>query len=94
MTPAQLYALVNRKNQQEKKVDSRFGMIVSTILNLFIKKGSKAIGPLQAMGYDEDEVRSEPEQREQSELETKLRFRIMQAGFNRFYKATGKEGQR
>ncbi len=94
MTPAQIYALVNRKNQRDRRSDSQFGMIVSTILNLFVKKGSKAIGPLQAMGYDEEETKPEPISREQSELETQLRFRIMKAGFNRFFKATGKGEQK
>lgn len=60
-------------------------MIVCTILNLFIKSGSKAVGPLQAMGYDksEDVGGGEEQQAPQTPEEAALRFRIMQAGFNR-----------
>lgn len=83
MTPAQLRALVQRKEYLDRRQDSRFGMIVCTILNLFIKKGSKPVGPLQAMGYDDNEVEGSSVQREQSPEETELRFRIMKAGFAR-----------
>lgn len=91
LTPAQLYALINRKNEVEKRSDSRFGMIVCTILNLFIKKGSKAVGPLQVMGYDEDERgSSEVAQQAQTPEEAALRFRIMEAGFKRLANAQKK----
>lgn len=83
MTPAHIAALVGRKNFLEMRTDSRFGMIVATILNLFIKKGSKAVGPLQAMGYDEDEARSSGGEKPQSQLETLIRFRIAAAGAKR-----------
>lgn len=91
LTPAQLYALVERTNQLDKRTDSRFGMIVCTILNLFIKSGSKAVGPLQAMGYDKSEdARGAEEERPQTPEEAALRFRIMAAGFNRLAAATKK----
>lgn len=86
VTPAQLFFLVERRNVLEMGVDSRFGAIVATILNLFIKKGEKAISPLKAMGYDESSVYGSAEQTEdrpQSDIETGLRFRIMEAGMNR-----------
>lgn len=86
MTPAQLFYLVERKNEIETRIDARFGAICATILNLFIKKGEKAIGPLKAMGYDDTDAYNSGESigtKEQSPMETALRFRIMQAGMNR-----------
>lgn len=81
LTPAQTAALIDRKEEQDRFTDSRFGMIVSTIINFansFGEGQKKHVGPLEVMGYDEDE-RGEPKQRPQSQLEVALRFRLLSA---------------
>lgn len=88
LTPAKLAYLIDRKEASEKYTDSRFGMIVSTMVNLFVgKKGGKPVTPLGVMGYDEDNHYSDDpskvptqQERELSQKATALKFRLLQAG--------------
>ena len=78
MTPAQLSALTDRKNESEKRTDGRFGMIVATIINALQGKKGKPVSPLEVMGYSKDEVGSSAA-REQTPQETALRMRLLSA---------------
>lgn len=87
MTPAQLNALFERYEIEQRRTDARFGMVVSTIINVVVGKSGKPVGPLEVMGYDEGERQStdiSPENREKlAQQEIALRFRLMQAGMRR-----------
>jgi hypothetical protein len=88
LTPAQFGALSKRKDEENRHNDWRFGMIVSTIANLFIKERSQRIDAFEAMGHGKGG--SGVAQREQSEAETALRFRLFQASQKRAKLENGK----
>jgi len=93
MTPAIFAAMVTRKELTDKYQDSRFGMIVATIINLFRGKEGKPVGALQVMGYDEEEGGGTPATVEQTPAEMALRFRLLQAGMVRANGGGKKKGK-
>lgn len=81
MTPAQFAALTDRLDSDGQRNDFRFGMIVSTVVNMFKKQGERPLGPLEAMGHTDEE--SVPTVREQTPEETRLRMRLLEAAQRR-----------
>lgn len=89
LTPAQFTALSERREEDAKYHDFRFGMIISTMINMFRGKKGRAVDALEVMGYGK-QGKGKDAERVQSPEETALRFRLLQAAMKRGKTGSGK----
>jgi hypothetical protein len=80
MTPAKFNALSEVFDDAEKRSDWQFGMMISTVINMFGGKKQKRVGALEVMGREEGES---SKSKIQSPQETMLRFRLFEAAMGR-----------
>lgn len=81
LTPPQMAYLVHRKELSEIQTDSRFGMIVSTIIAVVTGKKGQVPSALEVMGYEEEGegVTSKQANPAVAQQEIALRFRLLAA---------------